>query len=259
MAIHNKWNKEWDIYLLGVIAVLMLFSMAFVWHISSSVDVISEKVDNIKVAAPAQQQQAGQQQQAQQKVDVKVGNAPVKGSKSAKVDIVVFSDPSCPFCGGAAGMNKEVVDYLKSRSPSWTPSVPNIIKDYVDTGKARISFKYFPGHGKGIEAMEMMWCANEQGKFWEMHDVMFANQNLMEKGDVAGLKAAAETVSGLDKTAFETCIAGDKYAAQYDADTQEGSQYGVQGTPAFFINGNLVEGAVPYSQIKTVIDKELNA
>lgn len=100
---------------------------------------------------------------------------PVKGDKNAPVTIIVFSDPSCPFCAAAAGA-PEMVSYMQSRSPSWQPPVPGIMKEYVDTGKVKIAFKYFPGHGLGKTAMKVLWCANEQGKFWELHDLVFANQ-----------------------------------------------------------------------------------
>ncbi len=100
---------------------------------------------------------------------------PVKGNKDAGVTIIVFSDPSCPFCAAAAGA-PEMVSYMQSRSPSWQPPVPGIMEEYVDTGKVKIVFKYFPGHGSGKTAMKALWCANEQGKFWELHDLVFANQ-----------------------------------------------------------------------------------
>ena len=77
----------------------------------------------------------------------------VKGSANAPITIIEYSDPSCPFCAAAAGKNQQVIDYLKSRDPSWEAPVPKIIKNYVDTGKVKLVFRYFPGHGKGAEAM----------------------------------------------------------------------------------------------------------
>lgn len=108
-----------------------------------------------------------------------VGDAPILGDNNAKVTVIIFSDPSCPYCAAAAGKNQQVINYLKQMSPNWEPSIPNIIKDYVNTGKAKITFKYYPSHGLGKDAMNIMWCANEQGKFWEIHDVMFDNQDKM--------------------------------------------------------------------------------
>ncbi len=258
--MHEKTHS----YLLWGVAVLVLITFIFSWTTHSIVsDTQKIVVDlNDRFTKLTEGQQPSQPTQpttggTQQVVKLEVGNAPVKGPKDAKVTVVLFSDPSCPFCGAAAGTAADVVAYMKQRSPTWEAPIPGIIKEYVDTGKARIVFKYYPGHGKGIDAMEMMWCANEQEKFWEMHDLLFANQKLMEAGDVAGLKTVALGLSSLDKDKFETCVADDKYKAQYDADTQEGQAAGVEGTPAFFINGKLVSGAQPFSALKQAIEAEL--
>lgn len=255
--MHEKVHN----YLLWGVAVLVIITLAISWSTHSIVSdthtVLTDLNDRFTKLTQGQQPSQPTAGGAQQRVNLNVGNAPVKGPKDAKVTVIIFSDPSCPYCGAAAGTAAEVVAYMKQKSPTWEPAVPGIIKEYVNTGKARIAFKYFPGHGKGVDAMEMMWCANEQGKFWEMHDVMFANQKLMESGDVAGLKTTALTVSGLDKDKFETCVAGEKYKDQYNSDTQEGSAAGVSGTPAFFVNGILISGAQPFSTLKQAIDAEL--
>lgn len=249
---HTKLNT----YFLGATAVLLLLILAFNVNISSNVSSIQEKLASGSTAQAAQP--ANNQQPTQPaKVDVKVGDAPTIGKADAKVTIVEFSDPSCPFCAAAAGGN-EMVSYMKSRSPGWEPAVPNIIKDYVNSGKVRIAFKFFPGHGKGQEAMKLLWCANEQEKFWQLHDVMFNNQKLMEAGDNAGLKTVALGV-GLDSAKLDACLSSGKYDARFDKETQEGAQAGVQGTPAFFVNGQLVEGAVPYSTMKAAIESALSA
>lgn len=255
--MHEKTHD----YLLWGVAALVVIILIFSWTthsiVSDTQTVVSDLNERFTKLTQGQQPSPPTQGGAQQRVNLEVGNAPVKGDEDSKVTVIVFSDPSCPFCGAAAGTAADVVAYMKQRSPNWEPAVPGIIKEYVDTGKARIAFKYFPGHGKGQDAMEMMWCADEQGKFWEMHDVVFANQKLMESGDVAGLKTAAETVSGLDKDKFETCVAGEKYRDRYGADTQEGQAAGVEGTPAFFVNGILISGAQPFSALKQAIDAEL--
>jgi len=180
----------------------------------------------------------------------------VKGSANAPITIIEYSDPSCPFCAAAAGKNQQVIDYLKSRDPSWEAPVPKIIKNYVDTGKVKLVFRYFPGHGKGAEAMKIMFCANEQGKFWEIHDVMFDNQAKMEAGDTAGLKKLAAD-NGVDSGKLEACLAANKYDAKLAKDTQLGQAAGVGGTPSFAINGQLVEGAVSFGTIQVIIEKAL--
>lgn len=253
---HSSNPSKWNTYFLGAITVLLLITTIVSWQTSSNVNELTNTV--LGKTQPATQQPGDTQPgTTTQKVNIEAGDSPAKGKKNAPITVVIFSDPSCPFCAAAAG-GAEMVSYMKSRSPSWEAAVPNIIKDYINNGKVKLVFKYFPGHGKGQDAMEIMWCANEQGKFWEVHDIMFNNQKLMEAGNTPGLKAAALTVSGLNSAKFEACVAGDKYQAQYNKETQEGQTAGVQGTPAFFINGQLVEGAVPYSQIKAVIEQELS-
>lgn len=201
---------------------------------------------------------AGGATQQPQKVNVLVGNAPVKGSATAKVTIVEFSDPSCPFCAAANGDNQEVIDYLKTRDPSWVAPLPNIMRDYVDTGKVKIAFKYYPGHGKGIDAMKIMWCSEDQGKFWEVQDAMFAHQELMEASDVAGLKKLA-TDLGVNSASLDACLASGKYNSRLQSDAAEGAAAGLDGTPTFYVNGMPVGGAASYPSFKQVIDVELAA
>lgn len=183
-----------------------------------------------------------------------IGDAPLLGDKDAPVSIVIFSDFSCPFCAAASGKNEEIVTSMKSRSSGWEPIMPNVIKDYVDTGKVKIAFKYFPGHGAGQQAMLTGLCLNEQGLFWEFHDKAFADYEFTN--DLGKMKALAGEL-GADMDALDRCLASNKYNSKLNSDTQEGKDAGVRGTPAFFVNENLVSGAVPYSDIKKVIDSEL--
>ncbi|MEK9170492.1 MAG: thioredoxin domain-containing protein [Patescibacteria group bacterium] len=178
----------------------------------------------------------------------------VLGEKNAPVSVIVYSDPSCPFCGAAAGGNKEVIDYLKQNDPSWTPPVPGIIKDYVNSGKAKIVFRYFPGHGLGEAATKILYCANEQGKFWQLHDVFFDNQDLMENIP-ALMKIAADV--GIDSSKLESCLKESWPAEKLAKDTASGQALGVKGTPAFFVNGTKLEGAYSFSKFKLIIDSLL--
>ncbi|MDP2750242.1 MAG: thioredoxin domain-containing protein [Nanoarchaeota archaeon] len=181
----------------------------------------------------------------------------VAGDKNAPVTIIMYTDPSCPFCGGAAGGNMEVVNYLKQRDKTWEPTVPGIMTGYVDTGKVKLVFRYFPGHGSGEDAMKILWCVNEQGsKFWELQDIFFANQNLMEQGDTAGLKKLALNL-GVDSAKLDSCLASGKYDSRLTAEYNTGKIAGVGGTPAFFVNDQLVSGAVSFKTIKQVIESEL--
>jgi protein-disulfide isomerase len=160
---------------------------------------------------------------------------PAKGPANAPVTIVEFSDFECPFCSRI------------------NPTIKQVQDKYGD--KVRIVFRQYPlpFHPKAQKAAEASLCASDQGKFWEMHDAMFANQQALA---VEQLKAKAAEL-GLKAEEFNSCIDSGKHAAAIQADMKDGSAAGVSGTPALFVNGRFINGAVPFDQIATVIDDEL--
>lgn len=175
---------------------------------------------------------------SQQPVQVSVEDDSVKGPENAKVTIVVFTDYQCPFCGKFA---REIL--------------PLIISEYVDSGKAKIAIRDFPlsFHTNSEKAAEASECAHEQGKFWEYHDKLFANQ---QKLGITDLKQYAKDL-GLDTAKFDQCLDSGKYANEVKKDFQDGQSYGVSGTPTILINGMPVIGAQPFSAFKQIIDAEL--
>ena len=110
-----------------------------------------------------------------------------------------------------------------------------------------------PNHQNARPASEAGQCANEQGKFWPYHDRLFANQQKLGAGDLK--KHAADL--GLDTARFASCVDSHKYKAVVDTDIAEGNDAGVDGTPAFFINGRMISGAQPFDVFKKIIDDEL--
>lgn len=192
------------------------------------------------------------------KADVTVGDAPVIGDANAPVTIVEFSDFSCPFCAAASGDNADMVAYMKKNNPSWESPVQGFMRDYVQTGKVRFAVKYSMGHSGGHPAQLVAWCLNDQSSdlHWKFYAEAFAHQADVE--DAAKMRALAQTL-GADMTKLDACLSSKKYDDRFDREQAEGQAAGAQGTPAFFVNGRLVSGAVPYSQMKTVIDAELAA
>jgi protein-disulfide isomerase len=166
---------------------------------------------------------------------VDVGNAPVRGPKNAPISVVLFSDFQCPFCGRVE------------------PAIAELEKAYP--GKVRVAWKNYPlpFHNNAKPAAEAALAANEQGKFWEMHAILFKNQQALTAADLE--KYAKEI--GLDMGKFKAAIDSHKFAAQVEADTKQGAALGVQGTPAAFVNGNLVSGAQPVEAFKKIVDAEL--
>ncbi|RKG92030.1 DsbA family protein [Corallococcus terminator] len=186
--------------------------------------------DNVN-AAPAAP--AAPAEPAVQKVDV--GNAPVRGPAKAPVTIVAWSDFECPFCSRAV------------------PTLEQVEKAYE--GKVKIAFKHqpLPFHQHAKLAAKASMAAHEQGKFWQMHDKLFANQRALDR---ESLEKYAQELK-LDMAKFKSGLDSDKFDAQIDADMATGSALGANGTPTFFINGRTLVGAQPFDAFKRVIDEEL--
>jgi protein-disulfide isomerase len=134
------------------------------------------------------------------------------------------------------------------------PTLKKLHESYGD--KVRIVFRDLPlqMHPQAPKAAEAAECANEQGKFWEMHDKLFASQ---QKLQIADLKQHAVDL-GLTADAFNQCLDSGKFTASVKQDSEDGARYGLTGTPGFFINGRLLVGAQPYEAFAQVIDEELD-
>ncbi len=161
------------------------------------------------------------------------------GDPNAPVTIDVFEDFQCPAC---AGYSQQVE--------------PLIISTYVETGQVYYVFHNFPFIDDGSvskesdQAASAAMCADEQDRFWDYHDMLFANWNGENAGAFsdARLEAYADSL-GLDMQAFRDCFDSGRYMDQVNADYQLGSQMGVQGTPSVFVNGVLLSpGYVPSIQ-----------
>jgi protein-disulfide isomerase len=160
----------------------------------------------------------------------------VKGNPKAGVMIVEFSDFQCPYCGQVEATLKSVLAKHE--------------------GTVALAFRDMPIsqiHPFAQGAAEAARCAAEQGKFWEYHDLLFADQGALDRN---GLIAKAATLQ-LDPKQFETCISSEKYKSQVQQDNQEGMRAGVSGTPGFFINGVFISGAQPEAAFDKIIEEQL--
>ncbi len=169
-------------------------------------------------------------------VDVGTGGRPARGGgEDAPVTIIEFADYECPYC--------RMVE----------KTVEKVLETYGD--KVRFVYRDFPlpfhAHARG--ASQAARCAEEQGKFWEYHDALYGASDL----STDGLRELADQV-GLDRNQFDECLASNKYDKAIQKDIDEGANAGVNGTPAFFINGRSLSGALPFEQFKQVIDEELS-
>ncbi|MGA2911692.1 MAG: thioredoxin domain-containing protein [Candidatus Levyibacteriota bacterium] len=180
---------------------------------------------------------------AGQKVNVSAGDLPIQGNVKAKVTIIEFADFRCPFC-----------------EQFFTSTMPQILSDYVNTGKVKFAFRNFAFLGSASTvAADASECANDQGKFWDFYNYLYKNQpaetdTSMYNTDT--LTQAAVSL-GMDSNTFSSCLNNKTDDAKVSKDMADGQAAGVSGTPTFFINGISLVGAQPYSAFKTIIDQEL--
>jgi protein-disulfide isomerase len=169
------------------------------------------------------------------KVEV-AAEGPAKGEAKAPVTIVEFSDFQCPYCSRAEETVKLVLDKYK--------------------GKVRLVYRDYPlpMHDMAQKASEAAHCAGDQGKYWQMHEKLFANQTALS---VPQLKDHAKGL-GLDASKFDKCLDSGEKTKLVEASKKAGDEAGVNGTPAFFINGRLISGARPFENFKEIIDYELS-
>ena len=148
---------------------------------------------------------------------------------------MIYRTTMCPYCGRAQ------------------PAVQQVLRTYGD--RVRLVFRDFPlkMHRNASAAAQAGLCAQEQGRFWEYHDTLFAHQRQLRPDDLRRYAANLQ----LDTAAFDACLESDRYATAIDADLASGEQHGVSGTPAFFINGRRLSGAQPFAAFQQLIDDEL--
>ena len=181
-------------------------------------------------------------------VRTSLGDAPMLGRADAPVTLVEFSDYQCPFC-----------------QRFFATTLSALKKHYVNTGKVRYVFRDFPldqMHPQARKAAEAAHCAGEQGKYWEMHEVLFQNQRALAPPQLAEY---ARTV-GVDGSKFDECLSSGRHAARVERGLADGAAVGVQGTPTFvvgktkpgdFVESTPIRGAQPLEMFRRIIDQTL--
>ena len=185
--------------------------------------------------------------------DVSIGDSPVMGEAKATITLIEFSDYQCPYC-----------------SRHYREVMPQIVKDYVDTGKVKyVMFENpIPSlHKNAYNASLAALCAGDQGMYWEMHNIMFANQKAL---GVDGLKSFAASI-GLNSSEFDTCLDSEKHEKQVESNQATAAKLGARGTPGFVLGltdstdpgkakmSVYIKGAQPFARFKADIELLLDS
>lgn len=183
--------------------------------------------------------------------NVSADDDPVIGSDDAKITIIEFSDFQCPFCERFA-----------------TNTFSQLKTEYVDSGKVKFVYRDFPLdriHPNARGAALAAGCANEQDKFWEYHDSLFSQQNnwaSLNPASASMIFIDIATELNMDKSTFSVCLESQKYNNEVGKDYSDGRQYGVTGTPTFFIGNSedgftKVTGSQSIGALRNIIDRQL--
>lgn len=180
-----------------------------------------------------------------------IAGAPVLGRADAPVTIIEFSDFECPFCQNF-----------------FASTLPKLKSEYIDTGKVRYVLMDFPldrVHRKARKAAEAAHCSAEQGKFWQMHDLLFTQKGKFEIADFGGYAGKL----GLSVPAFDACLASGRHASRIDQSMAGAVAIGIRVTPSFIVSltapgdivsgGAIITGAQPYEEYRTAIEQALAA
>lgn len=208
---------------------------------------LSQIKNELKAIKTLVQQRPAKRPPAPKRAKANIKDDPSMGSPDAKLVLVEYTDYQCPFC---------------SRHSKNT--LPQIKKEFIDKGKLRYVLKDFPlpSHRQARDGAEAAHCAGEEGKYWEMHDLLFANTRQMSLEDLEGHGEGL----GLNMKKFKACLADDRYIKGIEGDVAEGRKGGVTGTPSFLlgtvtgdgvVEGVVIKGARSYASFKSEIEAQL--
>jgi protein-disulfide isomerase len=278
----ERWrgeNKSWVEKIapvLMVVVIVMSFALGSLW---SKVKYLENGITNTGTTTTTTTDTttaAGQPQAAN-----KASLATIKGlfdkdvikfgDAKRKVLFVEFADPSCPFCHVAAGKNPELnrqMDQQTNRFKLTTDGGAYLapepeMRKLVDSGKAGMVIIYTPGHGNGEMGMKALYCANEQGKFWQAHDKLYtmAGYELLNntvKNDKTKSGEVTSFLTGVvDTNKLKSCLDSGKYDSRISADVQLAGATGSEGTPGFYINDKFFNGAYSYDDMAATVNSFL--
>lgn len=240
--MRSQYIINTSVVVLSLIAILS-GATAFAEPGLSHPETLRQELDTVKTELDSIKKQLGEmQKQLAQRlsqptvpsgpVTMTVGDSPTLGNADAPITIVEFSDYQCPFC-----------------KRHFMNTLGELKANYINTGKARYVFRDFPLdsiHPYARKAAEAAHCAGDQGKFWDMHDIIFNNDGELK---IDNLRDFAKTMQ-LNLETFNSCLDGNKYSKKIESDVTAGSMAGVTGTPGFFIGKTKSDGTIIATTIK---------
>jgi len=253
VTIKKSTYNKMLVAIVGIVAIAAFFggySIGSFDDSSLSNEQLKEILSEIKTA-PTPQPIQSPQPSAPQLFTVSFDGEPVKGNPDAPITVVEFSDFQCPFC-----------------SRFFEQTLPLLEKNYIDTGKIKFVYKDLPLdnlHPNARSAHIAAECADEEGKFWEYHDVLFQKQAEWQRLASSDLDITLSQFAvdlGMQAASFESCMGSQDIADEVNQDTLEAARYGATGTPTFFIGNEKdgfikLVGAQPYAAFQGVIDNQL--
>ena len=251
----NTKKSTFNVLVIGliiVVGVAAFFAGAYATNLTSN-QVSQEDLDDAiaKLELKMLQNQLPTNQ-PKSPVKISIDDDPIIGNPDAPITIIEFSDFQCPFC-----------------ARFHIQTLPLILDQYIEQGKVKLVFRDFPIqsiHPNAVPASVAAECANEQSKFKEMHDMLFNNQNEWSKQDTADaltMFSQYATEIQLEQETFDSCLINGKYIDEIKHDLDDGRNYGVTGTPGFFVGNDEIgyvelKGAQPFDSFKKIIDAQLS-
>jgi len=254
--------KKSTYYTIVILAIMLLgmatfFGGYFIANLESSESItksdLEDFISKIEITANSKQQSGSATSEPQGILSISKDDDPIKGNPDAPVTIIEFSDFQCPFC-----------------SRFFDQTLPQIQKEYIDTGKVNFVYRDFPIdnlHPNARPAHIAAECADEEGKFWEYHDLLFERQKQWSGLSSINVNDKFEQFASdieLNFDAFDSCLGSAYFADEVNKDYLDGITYGVTGTPTFFIGNEKegymeVSGAQPFAVFKQSIDRQLES
>jgi protein-disulfide isomerase len=253
VPLNSGWVLRWS-------SAFFLFAIAAAARAQGTADITSlqKQVDTLQQGQKEMQKELEEirkllmppERPMPESVGLNAGDTPFRGYKKAKIVLLEYFDYQCPFC-----------------ATFFNHTMPQVLSDYVLKGKVKYVVRDFPleaVHPNALRAAEAAHCANDQGKFWPMHDAVMGNSGALDRPK---LRVYARDVQ-LDVSAFDKCVDSGKYASKINDSVTVGTTLGVEGTPTFFLgvvdaSGQKIEsvqrfdGVIPYSKLKDAIDRLL--